>query len=65
MVRLNPDLHDSMVQKLGARTMAFTSKPMRGYIFVNPEGVDKDQDLEDWLQLALDFNVLAKASKKK
>ena len=65
MVRLNPDLHDSMVQKLGARTMDFTSKPMRGYIFVNPEGVDKDQDLEDWLQLALDFNVLAKASKKK
>ena len=65
MVRLNPDLHDDMVQKQGARTMDFTAKPMRGYIFVNPEGVDKDQDLEDWIQLALNFNVLAKAAKKK
>ena len=65
MVRLNPDLHADMVQKQGARTMDFTAKPMRGYIFVNPEGVDKDQDLEDWIQLALNFNVLAKAAKKK
>ncbi len=64
MVRLNPNLHDEMVQKQGARTMDFTSKPMRGYIFVNPEGVDRDLDLEDWIQLALDFNVLAKAAKK-
>jgi TfoX/Sxy family transcriptional regulator of competence genes len=65
MVRLNPDLHDEMVQKTAARTMDFTSKPMRGYIFVAPEGVDTDLDLESWIQLALDFNGVAKAAKKK
>ena len=65
MVRLNPELHDDMVQKTGARTMDFTSKPMRGYIFVAPEGVDKDLDLESWIEIALTFNVLAKAAKKK
>jgi TfoX/Sxy family transcriptional regulator of competence genes len=64
MVRLNPDLHDASILKTGARTMDFTSKPMRGYIFVNAEGVDKDADLEVWIQLALDFNEIAKASKK-
>jgi TfoX/Sxy family transcriptional regulator of competence genes len=64
MVRLNPDLHDASILKTGARTMDFTAKPMRGYIFVNAEGVDKDADLEDWIQLALDFNEIAKASKK-
>jgi TfoX/Sxy family transcriptional regulator of competence genes len=64
MVRLNPDFHDEAVLKTGARTMDFTAKPMRGYIFVAPEGVDLDVDLEFWIQLALDFNVLAKASKK-
>ena len=64
MVRLNPDDHDDALQKTGARTMDFTAKPMRGYIFVNPEGVDKETDLEDWVQTALTFNVLAKASKK-
>jgi TfoX/Sxy family transcriptional regulator of competence genes len=65
MVRLNPDLHDEAVLKTGARTMDFTAKPMHGYISVNSEGIDKDVDLENWIQLALDFNVLAKASKKK
>jgi TfoX/Sxy family transcriptional regulator of competence genes len=64
MVRLNPELHDASILKTGARTMDFTAKPMRGYIFVNAEGVDKDADLEDWIQLALDFNDIAKASKK-
>ena len=64
MVRLNPDDHENALQKIGARTMDFTAKPMRGYIFVNPEGVDKEDDLEDWVQTALTFNVLAKASKK-
>ena len=64
MVRLNPDLHEDAILKIGARTMDFTAKPMRGYIFVNAEGVDKDAGLEDWIQLAVDFNVLAKASKK-
>jgi TfoX/Sxy family transcriptional regulator of competence genes len=64
MVRLNPNLHDASILKTGARTMDFTAKPMRGYIFVNAEGVDKDADLEDWIQLALDFNEIAKASKK-
>lgn len=44
--------------------MDFTAKPMRGYIFVNPEGVDKEADLEEWIDTALTFNVLAKASKK-
>ena len=64
MVRLNPDDHDDALQKIGARTMDFTAKPMRGYIFVNPEGVDKEVELEDWVQTALIFNVLAKVSKK-
>lgn len=64
MVRLNPDAHDDALKKIGARTMDFTAKPMRGYIFVNPEGVDKEADLEEWIDTALTFNVLAKASKK-
>lgn len=65
MVRLNPDFHDEAVLKTGARTMDFTSKPMRGYLFIAPEGVDKNLDLESWIELALTFNVLAKAAKKK
>jgi len=44
--------------------MDFTSRPMRGFVFVNPTGLATDGDLHDWLKLALDFNPRAKASKK-
>ena len=64
MVRLNPHLHDEALKRTGSRTMDFTAKPMQGYIFVNPEGVDRELDLESWIQMALNHNPLAKLSKK-
>lgn len=45
--------------------MNFTGRPMKGYVFIGPEGTDMDDDLAYWIQLALDFNPLAKSSKKK
>ena len=52
-------------QRKGALPMDFTGRPMKGYVFVLPEGYDLDDDLHFWLQLCLDFNPLAKASKKR
>lgn len=45
--------------------MNFTGRSMKGYIFVTPDGFDLESDLAFWLQLAIDFNPKAKASKKK
>ena len=45
--------------------MDFAGRPMKGYVFVEPEAIDMDKQLEYWVQLCLDFNPLAKASKKK
>ena len=45
--------------------MDFTKRPMKGYIFIEPEGIDYDIDLEFWIQQCLDYNPLAKASKKR
>lgn len=36
--------------------MDFTGRPMKGYIFVTPNGFNLDPDLESWIQLALDYN---------
>ena len=44
--------------------MDFTGRSMKGYIFVVGEGIKSKKDLSYWLQLCLDFNPLAKASKK-
>lgn len=38
---------------------------MKGYVFLTDEAIDLDDNLHYWLQLALDFNPIAKASKKK
>ena len=38
---------------------------MKGYVFLEPDAIDMDEDLAYWIQLCLDFNPLAKASKKK
>ena len=65
MVRLNPDIADQIESKMGCRPMDFTGKRIKGYYYINPKGVDLQVDLEYLVQLALEFNPLAKASKKK
>lgn len=65
MARIGEEASISAMRKEGCHPMDFTGRPMKGYVFISPEGFDKDEDLEYWLQLCLDFNPLAKASKKK
>ena len=65
MVRLNPDIHDQAIEQNGCREMDFTGKPMKGYVFVSPEAVESEKALSYWVNLALVYNPLAKASKKK
>ena len=65
MVRIAPEAYESALGKKGARAMDFTGKPMRGFVFVGPEGLGAEQELEYWLRLALEFNKEAKASRKR
>lgn len=65
MARIGPEAYDKALTKKGCRPMDFTKKPMKGYVFVEPQGIDMDSDLAGWIQLALDFNPKAKSSKKK
>jgi TfoX/Sxy family transcriptional regulator of competence genes len=65
MARIDPDIMEVALTRNGCRQMDFTGKPMRGYVFVSPQGIDSETDLEYWTQLCLDFNPKAKSSKKK
>lgn len=65
MARIGPEAQDQALEKPGCRAMDFTGRPMKGYVFVEPSALDMDSDLADWIQLCLDFNPLAKSSKKK
>ena len=45
--------------------MDFTGRPMKGFLWVYEEGFSTSKDLTFWIDKALSFNPLAKASKKK
>ena len=65
MARIDPEIYDEALGRKGCVPMDFTGKPMRGFVFVNGEGIDSKRDLESWLDLALEFNPRAVSSKKK
>ena len=65
MARIHPDLYEASLQKEGCREMNFTGRTMKGFVFLSDDATDLDEDLYYWLQLALDFNPMAKSSKKK
>jgi TfoX/Sxy family transcriptional regulator of competence genes len=65
MARIDPDFQDQALKVKGCTEMDFTHRPMKGFVFVEPEGTDLETDLEYWVKLTLEFNPRAKASKKK
>ncbi len=65
MARIDPEEEDDLLSKEGSKPMDFTGRPMKGYLFIEPEGVDMDEDLDFWVEKCLDFNPKAKSSKKK
>ena len=65
MARIGPDPYVEALKNPHVREMDFAGRPMAGYVFVEPDGVDADDDLEHWVDLSLAFNPFAKASKKK
>ncbi|MFC2080651.1 TfoX/Sxy family protein [Bacteroidota bacterium] len=65
MARIGPDAYSEALKKKGCREMDFTKRPLKGFVYVDPEGYDMDEDLEYWISLALEYNPKAKSSKKK
>lgn len=37
--------YDEIMKRPGCREMDFTKRPMKGFVFVEPEGTDTDSDL--------------------
>lgn len=65
MVRLNPDIYDEVMKKEGCKPMDFSGKVMKGFVFVDADVLTTKKKLDYWVQLALEYNKIAKASKKK
>ncbi len=65
MVRIDPEMHDSLVEKNGCEEVIMRGKSMKGFVYVYESALKTKKELAGWVTLALDYNPKAKASKKK
>ena len=65
MTRIGTERYAEALTKDGCKEMNFTGRAMKGYVFLEPDALDLDEELNYWVQLCLDFNPLAKVSKKR
>ena len=55
VVRVGPDNYDDFLAEPHARPMDFTGRPMKGMVYVGPEGYRTDDSLRKWVDRAVDF----------
>lgn len=65
MCRYNPDREEEVAEKNGFLPMIMRGKQLKEYCYVEPIGFQKPEDFEYWMRLCLEYNNIAKASKKK
>jgi TfoX/Sxy family transcriptional regulator of competence genes len=65
MIRFDPIRYDEAMEKDGCKPMDFTGKIMKGFVFVDTDVLTSAKKLSYWVNLALQYNKIAKPSKKK
>jgi len=55
MVRVGPERHEEALARPHARPMDFTGRPMKGMVYVGPEGYRSDADLAAWVSQGAQF----------
>jgi hypothetical protein len=64
MCRIDPAIHEEAIKRKGCRTVKMRGREYKGYVHINEDVIKTKKDLAYWVELALDFNKIAKASKK-
>ena len=55
MARVGTDNYEACLNMKSSREMDFTGRSMQGFIYVSPEGIESDDDLEKWITLCLEY----------
>ena len=55
IARLGPDQGDDALLEPHVKKMDITGKPMKGWVMIEPEGVEDDDQLKGWIQRATKF----------
>jgi TfoX/Sxy family transcriptional regulator of competence genes len=55
MLRVGPEQYEACLALPHAHEMDFSGRPIRGMIYVDPEGYANDEDLQAWVDRGLAF----------
>lgn len=55
VVRVSPEDYEKTLDEPHTRPMDFTGRPLRGFVYIGPEGYRTDKDLSKWVKRAVDF----------
>ena len=55
MARVGPEQYDNALKQAHVRKMDFTGRPLKGFIYVDPEGFESDDDLKRWVSISEQF----------
>jgi TfoX/Sxy family transcriptional regulator of competence genes len=62
IAKVDPERHDTLLKKSGARPFDFSGRPMKGILYVGPVGVKAAKDLRFWVETSL-AHALSKPTK--
>ena len=65
LTRIGFDKFEEALETNGCRGMIRNGKPLEDFVFVGPEAMKTQQQFDHWVNAALAFNLLAKATKKR
>ena len=55
MLRVGPEKYEDLLKLKYARKMDFTGRPMRGYLYIDSEGIKTKAALSKWIDHAIAF----------
>ena len=56
MAKIGEKNYGTVIDKEHTLPMDFTGRPMKGFIYVTPQGFDAEEDLSFWVNLAIEYN---------
>ncbi|MFZ1807432.1 MAG: TfoX/Sxy family protein [Cyclobacteriaceae bacterium] len=65
MVRVIESRYEEALSHPYGREMDFTGRPLKGFVFVAPDGFKKEKDLTYWIQMGVEFVDALPPQKKK
>lgn len=55
VVRIGPDAYEPALREPHVKEFEITGKSMKGWVLVEPDGIEEDKSLSNWIQRAAKF----------